>query len=65
MKYATGIFAIAGLAWLVAAPMTVATAQDKPVRDIVHIAGDLYRVQNNAHFNVFLVTPEGRNPYWG
>jgi glyoxylase-like metal-dependent hydrolase (beta-lactamase superfamily II) len=28
-------------------------------RGIVHIAGDLYRFQENAHFSVFLVTPEG------
>ncbi|MDP6351075.1 MAG: MBL fold metallo-hydrolase [Alphaproteobacteria bacterium] len=59
MKTWTPICVIAGLAWLVTAPMTAATAQDGPVRDIVHIAGDLYRVQNKAHFNVFLVTPEG------
>ena len=40
-----------------------ATAQqehtDTPTREIVHIAGDLYRVQNDAHFTVFLVTPDG------
>jgi glyoxylase-like metal-dependent hydrolase (beta-lactamase superfamily II) len=28
-------------------------------REIVHIAGDLYRVQNGAHYTVYLVTPEG------
>ncbi len=28
-------------------------------REITHIAGDLYRFQNDFHFSVFLVTPEG------
>ena len=28
-------------------------------RSITQIAGDLYRFQNNFHFSVFLVTPEG------
>lgn len=28
-------------------------------RAITHIAGDLYRFQNDAHYSVFLVTPEG------
>lgn len=40
----------------VAAP---ASAQDDPKRSITHIAGDLYRFQNQFHFNVFLVTPAG------
>lgn len=33
--------------------------QDEPTRSIVSITGDLYRAQNNNHFNVFLVTPDG------
>lgn len=38
--------------------LTTATwAADK--RSITHIAGDLYRFQNNFHYSVFLVTPEG------
>jgi glyoxylase-like metal-dependent hydrolase (beta-lactamase superfamily II) len=36
-----------------------AQAQDPPKRAITQIAGDLYRFQNNFHFSVFLVTPEG------
>ncbi len=36
-----------------------ATAQSAPKRAITQIAGDLYRFQNNFHFSVFLVTPEG------
>lgn len=35
-----------------------AQAQDAK-REITPIAGDLYRFQNNFHFSVFLVTPEG------
>ena len=34
-------------------------AQQEPRREITQIAGDLYRVQNNFHYSVFLVTPEG------
>jgi len=36
----------------------VAFAEDD-VRDIVQIKGDLYRFQHNAHYSVFLVTPDG------
>lgn len=34
-------------------------AQQAAKRNITNIAGDLYRFQNNFHFSVFLVTPEG------
>lgn len=37
----------------------VVFAQGTPERGIVQVEGDLYRAQNNAHFTVFLVTPEG------
>jgi len=33
--------------------------QRAPVRSIARITGDLYRVQNDDHYTVFLVTPEG------
>jgi glyoxylase-like metal-dependent hydrolase (beta-lactamase superfamily II) len=33
--------------------------QGPPVRTITRITGDLYRVQNNDHYTVFLVTPAG------
>ena len=36
-----------------------AAAQDEVKREITNIAGDLYRFQNQFHFSVFLVTPEG------
>jgi len=34
-------------------------AQQAPRRGIVHVAGDLYRFQNDAHYSVFLVTSDG------
>jgi len=36
-----------------------AGAQERPVRSITTITGDLYRATQNAHHTVFLVTPEG------
>jgi glyoxylase-like metal-dependent hydrolase (beta-lactamase superfamily II) len=36
-----------------------AVAQTESRRAIIHIAGDLYRFQNQYHFSVFLVTPDG------
>ena len=36
-----------------------ALAQSETKREITQIAGDLYRFQNNFHYSVFLVTPEG------
>src|SRR5688572_14825803 len=39
---------------------TSAMAQQKsPPRGIVNITGQLYRAQNDNHYTVFLVTPEG------
>ena len=40
------------------AAATPLVAQDAR-REITKIAGDLYRFQNNFHYSVFLVTPEG------
>jgi glyoxylase-like metal-dependent hydrolase (beta-lactamase superfamily II) len=37
----------------------IAMAQEAPKRAIAKISGDLYRFQNNFHYSVFLVTPEG------
>jgi glyoxylase-like metal-dependent hydrolase (beta-lactamase superfamily II) len=36
-----------------------AAAQQPPARGIVNVTGQLYRAQNNNHYTVFLVTPEG------
>ena len=45
--------------WLLMMPWAGAIAQDAPKRAITQISGDLYRFQNNFHFSVFLVTPDG------
>lgn len=37
----------------------VVQAQDQPTRGIEQITDNLYKAQNNNHFTVFLVTPEG------
>ncbi len=52
-------FLIVGLFAVVTGLAGAAAAQDAPKRAITQIAGDLYRFQNNFHFSVFLVTPEG------
>ncbi len=52
-RFVAGLLAV--LVYLTGA---VAWAQE-PERAITRIAGDLYRFQNNFHFSVFLVTPEG------
>jgi len=33
--------------------------QKPPQRGIVNVTGQLYRAQNDNHYTVFLVTPEG------
>ena len=38
---------------------TLALAQQAPQRSIVNLTGQLYRAQNNNHYTVYLVTPEG------
>jgi len=56
-KMLTAIFAAAAL---LAGVVTDAFAQQKPpARGIVNITGQLYRAQNDNHYTVFLVTPEG------
>jgi glyoxylase-like metal-dependent hydrolase (beta-lactamase superfamily II) len=44
---------------VVLASLGGAWAQDTPKRAITQLAGDLYRFQNNFHYSVFLVTPDG------
>ena len=51
------LFPAAVLAMVLVVP-GIAVAQDAK-RAITPIAGDLYRFQNNFHYSVFLVTPEG------
>jgi glyoxylase-like metal-dependent hydrolase (beta-lactamase superfamily II) len=47
------------LAALALTPVAWAQQQQQPQRGIVNITGQLYRAQNNNHYTVFLVTPEG------
>jgi glyoxylase-like metal-dependent hydrolase (beta-lactamase superfamily II) len=52
----------AGVVCAAAAPATAqqpAAPATQPTRAIVKITGELYRAQNNNHYTVFLVTPEG------
>ena len=51
--------ALLGLVALCGIDESVSAQQKPPTRNIVNIAPDLYRVQNDNHFTVFLVTPEG------
>ena len=44
---------------IAAALLVPGTLHAQAKRAITHIAGDLYRFQNNFHYSVFLVTPEG------
>ena len=49
----------AALAAVTLAVTPAAFAQQPPTRAIVNLTGQLYRAQNNNHYTVFLVTPEG------
>ena len=51
-SFVVALFALVGLA-------SGAAAQQPPTRAIVNVTGQLYRAQNNNHYTVFLVTPEG------
>ena len=50
---ALSMWALVGLA------TGAAAQQPPPTRGIVNVTGQLYRAQNNNHYTVFLVTPEG------
>ena len=50
---------VCAVACLAAVALVPGTLHAQAKRAITHIAGDLYRFQNNFHFSVFLVTPEG------
>ncbi len=59
MKRMIRPFLAAALAAVMTLGAGLALAQSQPKRAITQIAGDLYRFQNNFHYSVFLVTPEG------
>lgn len=50
---------LAVIATVAAALLMTAAGAAAQERAITKIAGDLYRFQNNTHFSVFLVTPDG------
>ncbi len=52
-------FLTAALLLVSGAASPPASAQSDVKREIIPIAGDLYRFQNQFHYSVFLVTPEG------
>lgn len=54
-------FLAAGAAALGAAvlPRPAAAQPAPPVRDIIPVAGNVYRFRNNNHYSVFVVTPDG------
>lgn len=60
MKSRYSAFALIALVALAGVPSAFAQqGQGPPDRSITRITGDLYRVQNNDHYTVFLVTPDG------
>jgi len=62
MKTRLPAVALTALVALTSLPPALAQPQQPqrpPVRAIAPITGDLYRVQNNDHYTVFLVTPAG------
>ncbi len=58
MSRTTNSFLIATVTCLLCISTTT-FAQDTPKRDIINITGDLHRFQNQFHYSVFLVTPDG------
>jgi glyoxylase-like metal-dependent hydrolase (beta-lactamase superfamily II) len=55
MRLLTSVLTLCSLALATA----VSAQQKPPQRAIVNVTGQLYRVQNDNHYTVFLVTPEG------
>src|SRR4030095_11935072 len=56
MRLVTSVLVLCTLAL---AARASAQQQPTPQRGIVNVTGQLYRAQNNNHYTVFLVTPEG------
>ena len=60
MTHATHIcLSLLMTAGLAALPAQAAAQAKPPARSIVKITGELYRAQNDNHYTVFLVTPQG------
>ena len=58
MRFVTSVLVLCALALASSASAQGAPAQPAQ-RGIVNVTGQLYRAQNNNHYTVFLVTPEG------
>jgi len=60
MRFVTSVLVLCSLVLASSASaQPAAPAQQAPQRGIVNVTGQLYRAQNNNHYTVFLVTPEG------
>jgi glyoxylase-like metal-dependent hydrolase (beta-lactamase superfamily II) len=59
MIIAVAAIACAAVVGTLAAQTPTAQTPMVPTRSITHVAGDVYRFQNNGHFGVFMVTPRG------
>src|SRR5262245_9260533 len=57
MRFVTFVLVLCSLILVSSASAQQAPAA--PQRGIVNVTGQLYRAQNNNHYTVFLVTPEG------
>jgi glyoxylase-like metal-dependent hydrolase (beta-lactamase superfamily II) len=57
MKIKTFILSIFAFS-LITASLAIGQ-QNKPVREITRISGEVYRFRNNFHYSVFAVTPDG------
>ena len=53
------LFAASLSACLTPEMMNDQAAAEDPNKEIIQVAGDLYRFRNNNHYSVFLVTPDG------
>jgi glyoxylase-like metal-dependent hydrolase (beta-lactamase superfamily II) len=60
MRFVTSVLVLCALALACSASAQQAAPAAQPAqRGIVNVTGQLYRAQNNNHYTVFLVTPEG------
>ena len=57
MRLVTSVLILCSFAF--ASGASARQAPTAPQRAIVNVTGQLYRAQNNNHYTVFLVTPEG------
>ena len=59
MRHRWPVSVLLALVLFVPAPAAAQQPQREPVRSITRLSGELYRVQNNDHYTLFLVTPAG------